>query len=54
MKKWLKARSQERTTFDGFVLIMIGLVVLVLGPFAKIAAAVAILYGIITMVLKEK
>lgn len=54
MKKWLKARSKERTTFDGFVLIMLGLVVLVLGPFAKIAAWCAIAYGVITTVLKEK
>lgn len=54
MKKWLKARSKERTTVDGLVLIALGLVVLVLGPLAKIAAWCAVAYGIITMILKER
>lgn len=45
MKKWITKRLDERTTLDGAALIAVGLVVLIAGPFAKLAAYVAIAYG---------
>ena len=45
IKKWLNARMQERTSWDGAALIVLGLMVLFLAPLAKIAAGLAIAYG---------
>ena len=45
IKKWIDARMKERTTWDGAMLIALGLMILFLAPLAKIAAGVAILYG---------
>ena len=50
---WIKDRIKERTTWDGGALIAIGLVVLLLGPFAKWAAMAAIAWGIITLIKSE-
>ena len=36
--KWVKDRKDERTSWDGAVLIAIGVVVLFAGPLAKLAA----------------
>ena len=36
LKKWLDARMKERTTWDGAALIILGLMVLLLAPAAKI------------------
>ena len=49
VKKWITNRIEERTTWDGVMLIGIGLVVLIAGPFAKLAAYGAIAYGVWTL-----
>jgi len=45
LKKWINSRIEERTSWDGAMLIAVGLVVLIAGPFAKLAAYGAIAYG---------
>ena len=42
---WFKARSKERTSWDGAVCIALGLMILFMAPLAKIAAGLAIAYG---------
>ena len=42
---WLKNRLQERSTWDGIILVGAGVAFLVLEPFAKLIAYGAILYG---------
>ena len=49
IKAWIKKRLDERTSLDGAVLIGVGLVILIAGPFAKLAAYAAIAYGIWTI-----
>ena len=53
IKKFITSRLEERTTWDGVMLIGIGLVVLIAGPFAKLAAYVAIGYGAWTIYKSE-
>ena len=45
MTNWIKARVKERTSWDGAILVGLGVLVLFLSPLAKIAAGAAILYG---------
>jgi hypothetical protein len=45
IKNWINSRLEERTSWDGAMLIGVGLVVLIAGPFAKLAAYAAIAYG---------
>tara|TARA_B100000900_G_C20521258_1_gene692259 strand:+ start:157 stop:348 length:192 start_codon:yes stop_codon:yes gene_type:complete len=45
IKKFITSRLDERTSWDGAMLIAMGLIVLVAGPFAKLAAYIAIAYG---------
>ena len=45
MTNWIKARIDERTSWDGAALIAVGVIVLIAGPFAKLAAYGAIAYG---------
>ena len=45
IKAWIKKRLDERTSLDGAVLVGVGLVILIAGPFAKLAAYAAIAYG---------
>ena len=45
MKNWIKDRIEERTSWNGAALIAVGVVVLIAGPFAKLAAYAAIAYG---------
>ena len=52
LKEWVKDRLPERTTWDGGVCIALGLLVLFMAPLAKIAAGIAIAYGIWTIVKK--
>ena len=54
MVKWLKSRLKERTSWDGAVLIAVGVVILIAGPFAKLAAWAAIGYGAWTLWKREK
>ena len=52
MTNWIKDRIKERTSWDGAGLIVLGCLVLFLSPLAKIAAGIAIAYGIWTIVKK--
>ena len=45
MKNWIIDRIKERTSIDGAALIAVGVIILLAGPFAKIAAYAAIVYG---------
>jgi hypothetical protein len=45
MTNWIKERVKERTSHSGAALVAIGVIVLIAGPFAKLAAYVAIGYG---------
>ena len=49
MINWIKNRISERTTWDVAVCIALGLLVLFLTPLAKIAAGVAIAWGLWTI-----
>lgn len=53
IKKWIDARLKERTSWDGAALIALGFMVLFLAPLAKIAAGLAIAYGIWTIWKKD-
>jgi len=53
MKNWIKARIEERTSIDGAALIALGVIVLIAGPFAQLAAYGAIGYGAWTIYKKE-
>ena len=50
---WLKDRLKERTSWDGGVLIAVGLVCVLFTPFIKIAAWAAIAYGAWTLLKGE-
>jgi len=50
---WLKNRLFERTSWDGTALIVVGAIILFLGPFVKWAAYAAIIYGVWTLWKKE-
>ena len=45
IKSWANKRFNERTSWDGAFLIAVGVIVLIAGPLAKIAAYGAIAYG---------
>ena len=49
IKYWIKERMKERTSMDGVVCIALGLMILFLSPLAKIAAGIAIAYGVWTI-----
>ena len=49
IKNWISERMKERTSLDGAVLIALGLMILFLAPVAKIAAGLAIAYGVWTI-----
>ena len=49
IKNWINNRIKERTSMDGAVCIALGLMILFLSPLAKIAAGLAIAYGIWTI-----
>ena len=49
IKNWIKERTKERTSMDGVVCIALGLMILFLSPLAKIAAGLAIAYGVWTI-----
>ena len=51
---YVKKILGERTSLEGTVLIVVGVVVLVLGPLTKFAAWGAIAYGAWTLLKKEK
>ena len=51
---WLMKRLTERTSLDGAILIGVGLVIILAGPFAKLAAYAAIAYGAFTLLKGEE
>lgn len=51
---WLMKRLTERTSLDGAMLIGVGLVIILAGPFAKLAAYAAIAYGAFTLLKGEE
>jgi hypothetical protein len=51
--KWLKNRIVERTSWDGIALIVVGVIVLSLGPWAEYVAYAAIALGLYTLVKSE-
>ena len=53
MKNWIKNRLDERTSWDGAALIAVGVIVLIAGPFAKLAAYAASAYGAWAIYKKE-
>ncbi len=53
MRTWINKRLKERTSWDGTILIAVGVIVLIAGPFAKIAAYGAIGYGAWTIWKKD-
>ena len=54
IKKFITSRLEERTSLDGAILIVLGVLILIAGPFAKLAAYAAIAYGAWTIRKKEK
>jgi len=52
-KGWVSERFTERTSWDGAMLVLIGIIVLIAGPFAKLAAYAAIGYGAWTIYKSE-
>jgi len=54
IKKFITSRLEERTSLDGAILIALGVLILIAGPFAKIAAYGAIAYGAWTIYKREK
>ncbi len=49
MVNWIKNRLGERTSWDGAVCIGLGLMILFMAPLAKIAAGLAIAWGVWTI-----
>lgn len=45
MTNWIKDRVKERTSHSGAALVAIGVIVLIAGPFASMAAYAAIIFG---------
>ena len=53
LKDWVTDRLEERTTWDGAVLIAVGVIALMFSGLVNYAAYAAILYGIWTLVKSE-
>lgn len=51
---WIQARLRERTSWDGFTIIIICLMVLIASPLVRYAAWGGLLYGAWTLWRKEK
>ena len=49
MINWIKGRSKERTSWDGAVCIALGLMILFMEKKKKIAAGLAIAWGVWTI-----
>ena len=50
---WLKDRVKEMSSWSGASLIALGLLIVLGGPFVKIAAYAAIIWGIISVIKKD-
>ena len=53
LKSWINSSIKGRTTRDGAARIGLGLIILFLAPLAKIAAGLAIAYGVWTIWKKD-
>ena len=53
VKTWIKKRLEERTTLDGAVLVLAGIVFLIFKPIAALVAYGAIAYGAWTIYKSE-
>jgi len=54
IKNLITSRLEDSTSLDGAILIVLGVLILIAGPFAKLAAYAAIAYGAWTIWKKEK
>ena len=52
--EYIKKIVGERTSLDGTVLIAVGVVCVLFAPLVKWAAYAAIVYGVWTLLMKEK
>ena len=50
---WLKDRVKEVSSWSGASLIALGILIILGGPFVKIAAYAAVAWGIISVVKKD-
>jgi|TARA_B100001094_G_scaffold328108_1_gene387749 hypothetical protein len=50
---WVKARVSERTSWDGAILVVLGVLVIFMNPLAKLLAWVALLWGAWTIYKEE-
>jgi hypothetical protein len=50
---WLKDRVKEVSSWSGASLIALGMLIILGGPFVKIAAYAAVVWGIISVVKKD-
>ena len=53
MLNWIKGRVKEMSSWSGATLIAFGLLIVLGGPFVKIAAYAAIVWGIISICKKD-
>ena len=51
--EWVKSRVAERTSWDGAVLVVLGLLVILMNPLAKLLAWVALIWGAVTIYRAE-
>lgn len=49
LKKWISTKLKERSTLDGGLMVVAGVVIIVLGPLAKFVAYGALAYGAYTI-----
>ncbi len=49
LKKWISTKLKERSTLDGVLMVVAGVVIIVLGPLAKFVAYGALAYGAYTI-----
>jgi|TARA_B100001094_G_C17672549_1_gene549492 hypothetical protein len=50
---WVKSRLKERTSHDGIILIVLGVLILIGAPFVKLGAWIAIGWGAWTIWSKD-
>ena len=50
---WITGRVKEISTWSGASLVALGLLVVLGGPFVKLAAYAAIIWGVVSMVKKQ-
>ena len=53
MINWIKDRVKEMSSWSGASLIAFGLLIVLGGPFVKIAAYAAIIWGILSVIKKD-